>query len=251
MTELIQSLNLPDVEPVQYERNFIDTAVCELKFPIILDWENKPPAAIQKVLRSDYPYHNIVHSIDVGLQQDESNKRVALQLQSRNKKWTVVIRSDAITLDTKSYLNFEDFSDKLEKIVNVVKDKIDSDFFTRVGLRYINIINYSPDEFEELINQDLVAPILKNVYGPIKEYYQRVSGYTDYGLFNFRHGIKPNDTLNQDYFLDFDYFKEGVEIKEALDLVKKFHEYNFKFFHWALGKNALLKLGKATPKTRE
>ena len=43
----------------------------------------------------------------------------------------------------------------------------------------------------------------------IKEYYQRVNGYTEYGLFNFRHGIKHNDTLNQDYFLDFDYFKEG------------------------------------------
>ncbi len=248
MTELIQSLNLPDVEPVQYEHNFIDTAVCELKFPIILDWENKPPAAIQKELRRDYPHHAFVHSIGVGLQQSESEKRVSLQLQSKNRKWTVVIKSDAITLETKSYLNFEDFSDKLKKVVNVVKDKVDSDFFTRVGLRYINVINFSQDEFNGLLNPDLVAPILKNVYGTVREYYQRVNGYTEYGLFNFRHGIKPNDTPNQDYFLDFDYFEEGVEIEEALDLVKKFHESNFKFFHWTLGKNALLKLGRAIPK---
>jgi len=249
MAESKKYLNLPDVEPVQYERNFIDTVVCELKFPIILDWESKPPVSIQRELRRDYPFHKKIYLIEAVTQQEESEKRLSLNLQSKNKKWTVAIRSDSIILETTSYLNFEDFSDKLNKVVNVVKDKIDSDFFTRVGLRYINVINFSPDEFEELINQDLVAPILKNVYGTVRECYQRVNGFTEYGLFNFRHGIKTNDTPNQDYLLDFDYFKEGVEISDVLELIKRFHEYNFKFFHWALGKTALKKLGKAIPKT--
>ncbi len=249
MTELIQSLNLPDVKPVQYERNFIDTVVCELKFPIILDWENKHPASIQKELRRDYPFHKKIYLIDALNKQEEPEKSVSLNLQSKNKKWTVAIRADSIILETTAYLNFEDFSDKLDKILSVVKDKIDSDFFTRVGLRYINTISFSPDELEELINQDLIAPIIKNIYGTVKECYQRVNGFTEFGLFNFRHGIKPNDTPNQDYLLDFDYFKEGVEISDSLELVKKFHEYNFKFFHWALGKTALKKLGKAIPKT--
>lgn len=244
MTESIQFLNLPDVEPVQYERNFIKNTVCELKFPIILDWENKPPASIQKELRRDYPYHDMIYSMP-------PDKEVYLNLRSKNKKWIVSIRPDAIVLETTSYMNFEDFFDRLEKVVNVVKDKIDSDFFTRVDLRYINVIDYTPDEIEGLVNQDLIAPILKNVYGTVREYLQRVNGYTEYGRFNFRHGIKPNDTPNQDYFLDFDYFKEGVEIQDALDLIKKFHEYNFKFFHWALGEKALLKLGKVIPKTEK
>lgn len=246
MAESKKYLKLPYVEPAQYERNFIDIVVCELRFPIILDWENKPPASIQKELRRDYPHHD-----KVLLKSNESEKRLSLRLHSKNRKWTVAIKSDSILLQTKSYLNFEDFSDKLEAVVNKVKDKIDSDFFTRVGLRYVNLINFSPDEFEELINRDLVAPILDNVYGKVSESYQRVTGFTEHGLFNFSHGIYPDDTSGQSYCLDFDYFKEGVEIKDTLELVKKFHEYNFKFFHWTLGKTALMKLGKATPKTRK
>ncbi len=248
MVEPNKYLNLPDVEPVQYERNFIDTVVCELKFPIILDWENKPPTSIQKELRREYPFHKKICIIDPLTQQGGSEKNVSLNLQSKNKKWTVAIRADSIILETTAYSNFEDFSDKLDKVINVVKDKIDSDFFTRVGLRYINTINFSPDEFEELINQDLVTPIIENVYGTVKECYQRINGFTEYGLFNFRHGIKPNETRNQDYLLDFDYFKDGVEVSEALELVKRFHGYNFKFFHWALGKAGLEKLGRARPK---
>lgn len=251
MTDSIKSLNLPDVKPVQYERNFIDIVVCELKFPIILDWENKPPASIQKELRKDYPHHNKIQLIDPLTQPGESEKRLSLQLHSKNRRWTVAIKSDSILLQTKSYLNFEEFSGKLQKVINVVKDKIDSDFFTRVGLRYINVINFTPDEFEELINRNLVAPILDNVYGTVSESYQRVTGITEHGLFNFRHGIYPNDTSDQNYLLDFDYFKEGVEIKDTLELVKKFHEYNFKFFHWTLGKTALEKLGKATLKPKK
>ncbi len=120
-----------------------------------------------------------------------------------------------------------------------------------MGLRYINIIDYLPEELEGLVNQDLMAPILSPVFGTVRESVQRVIGYTEEGLFNFRHGIRPKDTPSQDYLLDFDYFKEGVEIQEALDLVKKFHGYNFKFFHWAIGETALQKLGTATPKTEE
>jgi len=250
MCKEIGHLNLPEVEPVQYERNFIRTAVCELKFPIILEWEDHPPVSVQKELRKEYPYHKKVQSIDIDPQHQKSQANIALNLQSKNKNWTVSIRPDAIALETRLYKNFEEFHDKLKKIVAVVDKKIDADFFTRVGLRYINVIHFADDEFGELLNPDLVAPILKNIYGSVKEFYQHVNGNTEYGLYNFRHGIKPNEKSEREYFLDFDYFKEGVEIGDALELVKNFHEYNFKFFHWTLGKKAFDQLGKPTPKKK-
>lgn len=36
-------LTLPDADRVEFERNYITTAVCELRFPILLEYETKKP----------------------------------------------------------------------------------------------------------------------------------------------------------------------------------------------------------------
>lgn len=247
MSKEVLYLDIPEITPVQYERNYIKTAVCEFRFPIMLEWEDKPPPAIFKKLRKEYPFYNKVKAVDVIPSQKLEGINF-YNFQSKNKRWTVSIKPESISLETSLYKNFEHFYEKLEKIKIIIEDKIETDFFTRIGLRYINIIPFKTEDFKELLNPDLVKPLYKEVFGTVSQYTQLVQGHIKEGMYNFRHGIKPSDVLDGEYFLDFDYFKDGVEIKEALDLIKKFHNYNFKFFHWSLGKKGLDGLGKATPK---
>lgn len=247
MSEEVLYLNVPEITPVQYERNYIKTAVCEFRFPIMLEWEDKPPPAIFKKLRKEYPFNNKVKYVDV-IPSQKSEGNIFYNLQSKNNRWTVSIKPESISLETSLYKNFEEFYEKLEKVKIIIEDQIETDFFTRVGLRYINIIPFKTEDFKELLNPDLVKPLYKEVFGTVSQYTQLVQGHIKEGMYNFRHGIKPSDGLDVEYFLDFDYFKDGVEIKEALDLIKKFHNYNFNFFCWSLGKKGIDGLGKATPK---
>lgn len=48
-------LNLPDVQEVEFEKTFIKTTVCELRFPTLLEFETKPPVQLQVAERSGQP----------------------------------------------------------------------------------------------------------------------------------------------------------------------------------------------------
>jgi hypothetical protein len=57
--EMRPILRLPEVERAQFKKNFINTAVCELRFPTILEYETKQPVELQRALRKEYPeYEN-------------------------------------------------------------------------------------------------------------------------------------------------------------------------------------------------
>lgn len=48
MIEHLSRLSIPHVESEPFSVNFLKTVVCELKFPVILEWETTPPAKVQK-----------------------------------------------------------------------------------------------------------------------------------------------------------------------------------------------------------
>ena len=55
MPDRASFLTLPNVDRTRFEKNFIKTAVCELRFPALLEFETKPPVQLQKELRKDFP----------------------------------------------------------------------------------------------------------------------------------------------------------------------------------------------------
>ncbi len=231
-------LNIPHTNSRKFDRNFINTAVCEMKFPTILEFEKAPPVEIQKKLRKNYPLFNTVKSLDVGL-----NKTSATQyytLHSSDSKWFVTIKQDSISLETRAYKTFEDFLTRLENVLSASIPSIDTDFFTRIGLRYINLIPIDGVEFKGFVNPKLVGPFEDDTFGDLSQYSQIVSGRLQTGMYNFRHGVKPLESESQkpEYFLDFDYYKEMVAIDNIKETLQSFHQYNFSFFYWCLGEKA-------------
>ena len=50
-------LKLPNINKIKYQSNFIRLAVCELRFPTLLELETKEPAKFQAAIRKEYPYY--------------------------------------------------------------------------------------------------------------------------------------------------------------------------------------------------
>jgi len=50
-------LSVPDVSRVQYAHNFIRLAVCEFRFPTLLEFEQECPLGFQKAMRKQYPHY--------------------------------------------------------------------------------------------------------------------------------------------------------------------------------------------------
>jgi uncharacterized protein (TIGR04255 family) len=239
-------LNLPDVPLVEFERNFIKAAVCELRFPTLLEFETKPPVQLQKELRREYPHyeHEQLVSVSPGAVGE-----IRYLFRSRKKDWTVSFRASAIALETTSYTNFEEFSERLKNLLVKSQRLLDSDFFTRVGLRYIDAIPIEDGDLSGWIEDALVAPLIQGVYGTVEHCVQEVRGFTDVGRYTFRHGIiDAIKTEPQVYSFDFDFYEENVQFDMAHSLVTQFNHQSFRFFRWVIGPKALERLGKATLK---
>ncbi len=118
------TLNLPDVPLVEFERNFIKAAVCELRFPTLLEFETKPPVQLQRELRRDYPHYEPEQSVSVGA--GAVGREIRYLFKSRKKDWTVSFRASAIALETTSYTNFEEFSERLKDLLVKSQRLLDS-----------------------------------------------------------------------------------------------------------------------------
>ena len=243
-------LDVPHIESVTYQNNFITNAVCELRFPTLLGFDETALINVRKKLKRDYPLFEMGQSISVG-GPDGLNKETHYYFYSKDRKWWVKFRSSAVTLETEDYKDFEDFSKRLEAVISASKDSIDTDFFTRVGLRYINLVPIKDNELSGWIRPELISSILTGALGTLRAIKSEVQGFIADGFYSFRHGLRINEKETGDkssYFLDFDYFDENVEVGNAVDLVKKYNEVNFSFFQWCLAEKAVKELGPGKKK---
>ena len=154
-------LNVPRTEPVALPRNPIHTAVCELRFPTLVELEERGPAIAQRRLRKIYPHFEPGSAVQIGPGSDfHREKRFVFKSKLRDS--SVSLRASAIALETDACGRFEEFARRLREVLDVTSSLIDSDFFTRVGLRYINMLptGGSPGGW---INPMLIAP-LSTVY---------------------------------------------------------------------------------------
>jgi uncharacterized protein (TIGR04255 family) len=240
-------LNLPEVQEVEFERNFIKTAVCELRFPTLLEFETKPPVQLQKELRKEYPYYEPGQSVGVG--PGVVDRETRYLFKSRKKDWTVAFKASAIALETTRYTNFAEFSQRLGDLFTKSRTLLDTDFFTRVGLRYIDEIPIEDGELAGWVRDDLVPPLSQGVYGTVEQLLQEVRGFTAIGRYTFRHGmVGSTQEKLKVYSLDFDFYEENVPFDSVLSMVFQFNQQSYRFFRWAIGPKALSHLGKATAK---
>tara|TARA_R110002095_G_scaffold64184_3_gene54121 strand:- start:149 stop:907 length:759 start_codon:yes stop_codon:yes gene_type:complete len=252
MSETItRTLSPPETKRVRYQRNFIKIAVCELKFPVVLDLEHSPPAALQKALRKKFPLFESARDFQITDNPTPATRR-HYSMKSKKGDWTITLKSDSLALETSSYTDFADFLGQLKFVVDKSGPTIDSDFFTRVGLRYVNSIPADPEDIDSWLNPRLTSTVSGGELGTIIHEYHEFRGFTDFGSFSFRHGPELDKIVDSSktvpYMLDFDYYTENLDASELEQFLVQSNEINYNFFHWCLGNSALDWLGEGTPK---
>lgn len=238
-------LTLPASERTHFENNFIKTAVCELRFPALLELETKPPVQLRNVLRKDFPHYERQQSVNLS---DPAEKEVRHLLTSKKGEWLVSIKSSSIAIETSRYTHFDDFQQQIRLVVDKCRPLLDTDFFTRVGLRYVNEVLIEDEKIDGWIRDDLVSPLVSGVYGKVSRYIQEVRGLTKSGKYTFRHGISGVEVNKPAiYTVDFDFYEENVEADAMLPLISEFNRESFRFFLWAIGPKVKDRLGKNKP----
>lgn len=245
MWEADQLVKTRSNNTTRYRRNFLRQAVCELRFPTLIELGGpRPPAAFVSALRKEYPHLELANEVTFGVGVGGTEANHTHIFRSSKLKWSVSLKQNALTVETNNYSEYADLKKRVLYVVEAAKQVIDSDFFTRVGLRYINVIECdSEDPTSGWVNTDLIAPLRNDNFSGISEYAGRLSLIAADGGCLLQHGLQlvnngKNKPLHPDYVVDIDAYRNEVNLEHIEMAIDIMHTQAFDIFDWSLGDKA-------------
>jgi uncharacterized protein (TIGR04255 family) len=248
----------PESKRVIYAKNPLEKVICQLRFPPILKIDTVAPAEFQERIRKSYPIlrerveapvvipQEIVQQMPGGAPNSlfgVSNR--IYDFASVNGQWTTSLAKDFIALTSEKYERWELFREQLEASFNALSEEYSPLFFTRIGLRYRNIIRKSALDIENVEWSELLQSyIAGELASPEKDIKDAIKGTLHNVLINLEnqsqvrivHGLVHDEDKNEDcYLIDSDFFtNERTEANDVLSTLNHFNRQNGHLFRWCI-----------------
>jgi uncharacterized protein (TIGR04255 family) len=245
----------PKSPRVVYEKNPLQQVICQLKFPPILRIESESPADFQERVRGSYPLFQKRSEILLGPQVPEDVAKVLVAglpggmgstrylFTTEDEVWTASLARDFLALETKKYERWEEFEDRLRAPLDALLAVYAPTFFSRVGLRYVDLIRRSilglgDSDWSKLLQQHVLGELASPLAGDIEHAYRETSIRLDDrgSKVTVRHGLCRVDNAEElCYFVDSDFFTEKrTETKNGSAVLKEFNQHAGRLFRWCI-----------------
>jgi uncharacterized protein (TIGR04255 family) len=246
-------MRFPDSERVHYKQNPLVEVICQLRFKRLLKIESEVPAAFQDRIRKAYPEIRETTTISpplppqvaqlVGLEPGAIGQR-AFDFLTADSTWKVSLTSHFVALTATEYRKWEDFQSRLAPVVHAFCDVYDVGTFTRIGLRYRDLIQRSRLKLEgrrwaELLNKDLVGELRDPTFESAAKHAARelvLDLDFDEAAVRLYHGFAQLQGNEENcYVIDSDFFREReterADVKAVLD---RFNREAGRLFRWSI-----------------
>jgi uncharacterized protein (TIGR04255 family) len=136
----------PASERVIYDRNPLVGVTFHARFSRLLEVDSELPTTFQKAILSDYPLleereiYRITVSNNASDNAPTSERGKIYDFLSEEKIWKASLGSDSIALTTSKYRTWEDFRARLTSLLNHFWSVYQVPYFTRIGLKYQNML---------------------------------------------------------------------------------------------------------------
>lgn len=231
------SMPFPETKRVIYNKNPLDNVICQLRFPPILMIDSEVPSGFQNAIRNEYPLYEekteVVHEFTAGL-KPQFPQEVINQLSntSINKNheftsedgvWKINLTRTFISISTAKYRRWEHFKDKFKNSYDALIKYYNPPFFTRIGLRYIDLFCRESLDLQETDWNELIQPqLLGFLSTEIKENVLNYNGVFDVKLADESSSVRiatsfVNNLDNQTCFMvDSDFYSTKRVIQDQL-----------------------------------
>lgn len=246
----------PDAERVIYDSNPIEEVICQFRFPTILRIEVEPPVPFQDLVRTIYPLYTSKPTLRLlpGLPQDLaaliakdipiSGGQIAHEFTSRDGNWTLALTRDFLALKCRKYDRWENFKDHLHEPLAALGAVYEPAFFTRIGLRYRDLIRRSCLRLVDVPWSDLLTPWIAGALASptVVDAIQRTAGELVIQLPDtasqilVHHGLVKDESSKENcYLIDADLFNEKqMERSNALGYLDFLNKQSRLFFRWCI-----------------
>lgn len=247
-------MSLPDAQHAIYLRNPLREVICKLDFPAILaiDSDTTKLALFQEGIRKEFPLFEDI-PLSSALPPDlppQIRRLISLpggQVQRRfstpDRRWSVDLTREYIALSCRqSYERWASFREHLHTPLTSFEQVFRPAFYSRLGLRYQNVIRRSVFGVKDLGWAELLQPHIAaefssaDISGSITSSAHQVSFKLEQwgGVTQVRHGLSKFSN-EPSYTLDFDFFTtQQTELNNAGPVLDYFNEQARRLFRWCI-----------------
>lgn len=162
----------PKAKRVIYNKNPLNRVICQLRYPPILSIDSEIPSAFQDSIRSKFPLYSekveFQQEIASGLKTQflpETIKQLSNNSITKNHEfcgedgvWKINLTRTFLSISTSVYVRWEDFIERFQDSYKALIDIYKPPFFTRIGLRYVDIFDRSKLCLNDVSWTDLLQP---------------------------------------------------------------------------------------------
>jgi uncharacterized protein (TIGR04255 family) len=246
-------MRFPESERVIYAQNPLVEVICQARFNRLLRLETEVPAAFQLELIESYPVLRETNTLSgalppqlaqlVGLEPGTVGQR-AFDFISEDGAWRVSITSHFVALSATDYRRWDDFRPRFAKVLDAFVKVYGISTFTRLGLRYRDLIQRSKlglqgREWSELLSRGVAGELReKGFEKDAKHVGKELVLDLDFDSASVRlyHGFaRVQDSSENCYLIDADFFREvETERVDAEAILDRFNREAGKLFRWAI-----------------
>lgn len=243
----------PPSERVVFDINPIQEVICQLRFPTILAIGTQSPAAFQDELRQDYPLYEQdetvfpkeLSEIISKLPVPRPTEGIVHKFLTEDSQRYISLSPEFIAVSESNYVRWEHFRRELERAKRALERIYRPSFYTRIGLRYRDIIDrekvgLANISWHELLRAPMIGMLGDPEVGMLVDGIQtQISIKLDDvpGAFaTIRHGLtQVPSSGNQVYVIDTDLFTtERKTSDDVFDTLDRFNRILGNFFRWAI-----------------
>ncbi len=268
-------MTFPSSPRVVYDKNPLESVVCQLRFPPILRIDAEPPAAYQDRVRERYPLLRERPAVDLGAvlppglrlppqvatmltaELSGGQRNMAYDFITADGDWTVTLHREYLAVATRRYKRWEQFREHLEFALLALVDLYKPAFFIRIGLRYRNVIlrshlDLSGRPWVELLQDHIAAELSKSeVADAVVQALHQLTINLGNGQsrVQLRHGLgTTNDPADTPYLIDADFSTDQrTETDNAIERLNHFHTQAGHLFRWCIRTTLHQAMGPRSP----
>lgn len=239
-----------------YRNNPLDVVTFQLRFPTILSITAGQPVQFQEAIRSEYPWYEQQSPSDLpdvppelrdlvqGFGLPQAPLTYAFETENRARR--ISLAQDFISVHEQQYREWRNFRSEMEHAEGVLKDLYAPAFYTRIGLRYRDVLDRSRYGLEATPWSELLNPIFLGVLGSqeiapdvVRQSQSQVvltiPDVAD-GQVVLHHGLAVDeDTGSSLYLIDADFSTQSrCHSDDAFNVADNFNRWAGHLFRWAI-----------------
>jgi uncharacterized protein (TIGR04255 family) len=255
MHQFTQLRMFPDTPRVFYRINPLEAVICQLRFESILKIEKEPPAEFQESIRQRYPKFSESRTqaaLPEGLPEpltrfltSAAQATRLYEMRSEDDVWRVTLNQDFMALGCyEKYDRWESFRERIVDLVEFFEQQYRPSYYTRIGLRYRNVIDRSKyglngTPFGQLLKPFIAAELASEIAGRVPENVHKfVVNLEGDDLVRIQHGLaqkQGTEGAEDLYLIDSDFFtKAKVGVGNAITRLDRFHTHSGNLFRWCI-----------------